>query len=630
MMTISGVNATANGEVRFYVMSYLLLGTSMANESGGYLKEFPVPAVPLGTYSIMVLDVTSGDSASTTFSVEPRILLTPSHGGFNDEISVKGDGFNSYSDIMFTFDGMDVSPSPLPYTDFLGSFTASFYVPLTPNGTYTFTVDDYYGGSASTSFDVVPKLILWPTSGAPWTLAYVEGYGFAPNVNITTHFGPVNITPDPFLTTYSDGSFGVPFFVPDLTNNIYSVVATDDAGLTATATFAIPGPILTLTPDRISSSSVVTARGTGFQPGAPVLLYLGNTAMTSLLDLMWMSPNLMATENGSFEYSFIAPLLNPGAYTVGAYMMPGAPPAEPVKLAEASLTIVDDSPLDIAINVGSLHFRGEIAEFYVETSFNGKPVDTTLDSAKLYWNGTLKTDLTSSVEDIATGLYRIQYSIPADGSLGTYTLVAEANYTTVTIEAFGTSSSSFLISAGFTNQNAKLIDLQGKIGTIVIPDLGIIKANLTTISATLVSVEGKQATIQSDIGTLTADIDTINARITSIDGNLATISSDLGTVKAQMITDPPFDYQGLVTLILSLVAAVGATLSLLYVRKTKSPAATTTAMTSEPPATQPLTSSKVETQATVATETPAKTPSPEPKPDPGVATTSENPEKPPE
>lgn len=634
MITISGVNATVNGEVRFYVMSYLLLGTSMANDSGGYLKELPVPAVPLGTYSIMVLDVASGDSASTTFSVEPRILLTPTEGGYNDEISVRGDGFNSFSNVKFTFDGIYISPWPL--TDFLGSFTASFHVPLKPNGTYKFTADDGLGGSVSTSFNVFPKLILWSTSGASLTLAYIEGYGFAPNVNVTTHFGPVEFTPVPFLTTDIEGSFGLPYFVPYLPDGVYTINATDVTGLSAKATFVVPGPILTLTPDKISSSSLVTARGTGFQPGAPVLLYLGDVAMTSLIDLLWMSPNLIVTENGSFEYSFIVPPINPGVYTVGAYKMPDSS-VELVKLADASLTIVNDSPLDLAINVGSLHFRGEIAEFYMETSFNGKPVDVTLDSAKLYWNGTLKEELTSSVEHVATGLYRIRYSILGDGSPGTYTLVAEASYTTATIEAFGTSSGNFLLSTGFSDLSAKLIDLQGKIGTIVIPDLGIIKANLTSINAKLVGVDGKEAVIQSDIGTLTADVDTINARITSIDGNLATISSDLGTVKAQMTSSQPAGYQGPITLILSLIAAVGATLSLLYVRKFK-PSAPTPTTTSEPPATPPSApSTKTEakeapsehpgtppsTPSKTEAESPTNQPSPETKAESEVTTAPE-------
>jgi hypothetical protein len=390
------------------------------------------------------------------------------------------------------------------------------------------------------------------------------------------------------MTTWIDGSFGVPFFVPSLPDGVYTIQATDDSGLSANAIFAIPGPILTLTPDRVSASSVVTARGIGFMPGTPVLLYLEDIMMTSLIDLMWMSPGLMAANDGSFAYSFIVPVTNPGVYTVGAYMMPGSPPAQPVKLTSTSLIIVDDSPLDVVVNVGSLHFRGEIAEFYVETSFGGKPIDAVIDSVKLYWNGTLKQDLLSSVTHVATGLYRVPYSIPADAAFGTYNLVVEADYADFLVEAFGTGSGSFLLSAGFTDQRAMLIDVQGKIGTIIVPDLGVIKANLTSINAMLIGIDGKEVTIQSDIGILKADADTINARVTSIDGNLATVVSDLGTVKVQTTKDTP-DYPTLATLILSLFAAVGATLSLVHVRRIKPPTPAPASTVSQPPETPPPT-----------------------------------------
>jgi hypothetical protein len=210
-------------------------------------------------------------------------------------------------------------------------------------------------------------------------------------------------------------------------------------------------------------------------------------------------------------------------------------------------------------------------------------------------------------------LYRIPYTIPGDAPLGTYNLVVEANYTSWLIEAYGTSSGNFLLSVGFTNQNARLIDVQGKIGTIVIPDLGTIKANLTTISATLVSVEGRELTIQSDIGTLIADADTIhaqltaidgktatiqsdigtlmtdisdiNAKVESIDGNTATFSSDLGTVKSQVIaTDPPIS---LANLALSLVAAAGAIIAVLFIRRLKSPTSSSTISSTSTPTPPP-------------------------------------------
>lgn len=451
----------------------------------------------------------------------------------------------------------------------------------------------------------------------PGNLAFAEGYGFGVSLNVTMRFGSVDVTAYPIVMTDFLGYFGMPFFIPTVPRGICIVNASDTQGNFATVQFPAGDPILALTPDRTFESSIVKAIGTGFMPRASILLYLEDITLTSVADL-WMSTNLVADNYGSFDYSFIVPVTKPGTYSVTAYMMLGPPPSEMQKVASANLTIVDSSPLDTEVNVGSVHFRGELAEFYVETASDGKPVDSTISKATLYHsNGTQEVDLTSSVGQVAIGLYRIPYAIPVDAPFGTYNLVVEATYMSLLVETYGTSSGNFILSAGFTNQNARLIDVQGKIGTIVIPDLGTIKANLTTINATLTSVEGREltiqsdigtlktdadtiraqliaidgdtATIQSDIGTLMADISDINAKVDSIDGNTATFSSDLGSVKSQVVAADP--QISLATLALSMVAAAGAILALLSIRRLKPPAplpaaSTTPALDSPlPPAT---------------------------------------------
>jgi hypothetical protein len=50
---------------------------------------------------------------------------------------------------------------------------------------------------------------------------------------------------------------------------------------------------------------------------------------------------------------------------------------------------VPGTKLDVEADVGSIHFRGEIADFYVLFSLVGNPVDPEVITAKLYFNGTL-------------------------------------------------------------------------------------------------------------------------------------------------------------------------------------------------------------------------------------------------
>ena len=103
------------------------------------------------------------------------------------------------------------------------------------------------------------------------------------------------------------------------------------------------------------------------------------------------------------------------------------------------------APLDVEVDVGAIHFRGEMAEFYVLVSSMGQPIDANI-SARLRAHGIHDVDLSASVEHVTRGLYRVPYTIPADAPTGTYVLVVEASYLTFT----GISLKSFLIRSSTT------------------------------------------------------------------------------------------------------------------------------------------------------------------------------------
>jgi len=205
-------------------------------------------------------------------------------------------------------------------------------------------------------------------------------------------------------------------------------------------------------------------------------------------------------------------------------------------------------PLQVQADVGSLHFPGETAEFYILVSFQGSLVNATAKSFKLYFEGILRAELTG--EPIATGLYRIIWGpIPIDARTGTYTLVIQMEYQVMEYQvARGNTLKSFLISPGFGDAGARLIDIQNKIATILIPDVGYIRANLTTINAKLNSIQGSVANITTTLGTITANLDDINATITElivdskgeilvkIDTALGPITTKLNTIGTDVTT----------------------------------------------------------------------------------------------
>jgi prefoldin subunit 5 len=184
--------------------------------------------------------------------------------------------------------------------------------------------------------------------------------------------------------------------------------------------------------------------------------------------------------------------------------------------------------LDVEADVGSIHFRGEMAEFYILVSYSGKPMDADI-SAMLYYNGSLLANMTAFAEHVATGLYIIRYSIPMEALAGTYALVVNASHCTFR----GTALKSFLLSQTLTNWNAWIIDIQGNMA-IIQTDIGTIKVSLEAINATLISIDGRIATIETDLGIIKTDISNIELRLTSIEGNIAIINSAIGEIQISL------------------------------------------------------------------------------------------------
>jgi hypothetical protein len=186
--------------------------------------------------------------------------------------------------------------------------------------------------------------------------------------------------------------------------------------------------------------------------------------------------------------------------------------------------------LDVEADVGSIHFSGEMAEFYILVSYLGKPIDAEI-SAMLYYNGTLLANQSASVEHVATGLYMVQYSIPMEALAGTYVLVVNASRCTLK----GTTLKSFLLSQTFTNWNAWIIDIQGNIATIN-TNIGLIQIDISAINATLHSINGTLVTIQTDIGIIKASLEDIKLNITSIQGNIVNINTTLGDIQGTLVS----------------------------------------------------------------------------------------------
>ncbi len=195
-------------------------------------------------------------------------------------------------------------------------------------------------------------------------------------------------------------------------------------------------------------------------------------------------------------------------------------------------------PVKVDVNVGSLHFPGEMAEFTVLTTVGGQPL--TMDSISARLRLPDGTSQTLPADRVDVGVYRVRFSIPTSAAPGVYALEVLASVFLPNLAATsrGAALMSFQISPGLSGLVATITQIQGDIATIK-TDVGTIRVSLSAINAHLTSIDGNVATIQTDIGTLKTDVSTINAKVTDISNGVATIKTDVGTVKADLAALDP-------------------------------------------------------------------------------------------
>jgi hypothetical protein len=90
-----------------------------------------------------------GDIAPVTFTISPKVEMTPLSGVIGTEITVRGFGFDANKDISISYDDALVSEAT---TTAEGSFTARFKAPASKGGIHTISVKDPSGASMPLNF----------------------------------------------------------------------------------------------------------------------------------------------------------------------------------------------------------------------------------------------------------------------------------------------------------------------------------------------------------------------------------------------------------------------------------------------------------------------------------------------
>jgi thermitase len=267
--------------------------------------------------------------------------------------------------------------------------------------------------------------------------------------------------------------------------------------------------LLTVNPNSGPAGTTVTVNGRDFTPDAQVAV--------SFNDMFIGTAPTDST--GNFTFTFNVPVSSAGTQLIKATDLTVA--------SQTNFTVLDVTPLNIQVDTGIIHFRGETVTFYIQTVFEGQAVNAAITSAILYEPD--GTNETLTAQALALGLYNVTYALPNDAPSGLYALSVTANYTNETVESLGAFFNTFLVSETLSGWNAVLVGANGTIGTIK-TDIGVLQVDLNQINATLESINGDTATLNTDIGTMEAGLFTLQPNVTSINGTTATIQTVIGSI----------------------------------------------------------------------------------------------------
>ena len=331
----------------------------------------------------------------------------------------------------------------------------------------TLTVTDNDGLTAS-SQEIVkigghPIISITPQQGIVGTTVTLKGLGAIPNDTVNIYWSEyvwdyyyqyLNYTLVGTAASDSAGNFSGSFQIPQATYGEHWVRAMSSTSFTfydEEVFFVLPN--ITIEPAMGPIGTKITVTGTGF----PRTSYYSSISAYLFFDNQDLTI-VMSDEKGNMQATINAPIAAPGSHAVRALIMYYSPTPPGYLMPEAAFTIIDTTPLDLTADAGSIYFKGETAEVTVQTVFKGAMINATTLKARLQ-KPDGATELLQA-ESIATGLYKMKYLLNGKDSMtGTYTIIIEANYTTDTIAAYGTTIKTFLVKSTWEKQGPKIAAL---------------------------------------------------------------------------------------------------------------------------------------------------------------------------
>jgi hypothetical protein len=242
-VTVTGTGFSIGQTITLYFDAAAITSTTpttiTTDTSGNFTATFTVPASVRGSHTVKAQNALA-EFATATFTITPKIVITPTSGGFGDTVTVTGTGFAASSTMTIYFDALAVATTPATVTTgTTGGFTATFTVPDAAIGAHTVRAQDAGAASAEATFTASTSVAISPVTSAssPGNVGddiTLTGRGFIASHAITITY---TSTPVTFTTTsLADGSFTYTFEVPPSAAGAHTISVTDGT-TTVTTTF---------------------------------------------------------------------------------------------------------------------------------------------------------------------------------------------------------------------------------------------------------------------------------------------------------------------------------------------------------------------------------------------------------
>jgi len=454
---------------------------------GSFTCTFKIPQTGDATYTITATDG-SENSATATLKVGKYITLSPERGLVGTTVTVAGRGFvaDGTVDIRWHIGtGYVTLVNDYPI-DENGDFSTTFKVPQVPDPTppgvdYIVEAYDSAGGSAIAIFTVAEEasIMLTLDEARAGTLFGVSGEWFSAGSGVTIMFDGVEIGT---ATTDDVGAFTASDLeVPDVSPGVYTVTATDEEGVTASATFTVlPPPTI-----------VIRTRAAEYLQGDTMSIY-GNCSEAPDYAV------LVITDPNGVLFYFAEIYSGDWLYMDGWYVLP--------YLYGGKVSPLGFWPLPSDAPLGSWNFTA-CEDFDHEEL---EPIDI------------IDTNLFTVVERPTLSMILDRLD-ELDVKLSGLITDAEGN-----LKAYIDTSLGPVI-ASLDDLDAEIVSLAGDVATINTV-LGELEVKLDDIGLKVTSINGSIATINTVLGTIKGYVENVD------DGGLATISTALGTVQTHVST----------------------------------------------------------------------------------------------